>query len=107
MISRSKTHAPDRSVLAAGEAAEGVGQERTPPKRLGRDDDGGVGYGYALSGSGESHRPETSVSSSDLMSTSCRHLICRASVPEEAVQRSGQRLMAMLVILDRCYGRYS
>ena len=108
-MSRSKTHVPDRSIAQPGRRRKALDKNARRP----RDWDvttmmfSWVWYGCALSGSGESHRPETSVSSSDLMSTSCRHLICRASVPEEAVHRSGQRLMAMLVILERCYGRYS
>jgi len=67
MISRSKTQVPDRSISQPGRRRKALDKNARRP----RDWDvttmmfSWVWYGCALSGSGESHRPETSVSNSD------------------------------------------
>jgi hypothetical protein len=95
---RHSTHVPDRSILQPGEEAEGA---KRYCKYASRPRNWGLTTfdWYALSGSGSGdHKPETSVVEQRSYQPSCRHAIYKASVPEDAVQRSGKRSTVMVIL---------
>jgi len=94
---RSKTYVPDRSFLQAGgrrKAQNGIGKYARRPRDWVLDDLRLVCVIWFWG-----CKPETSVVEQRSYEPSCRHAICKASAPEDAVQRSGQRSTVMVGIL--------